>query len=189
MTIGSILLGLALLVGVGLFVTRPVFVHDPHRRHRMSQRKSLTLQKEAILTQIRALDFDFETGKVAEDEYQGQREAFMTEAADLLKRIDALDERFLETDAVIEDQPEAEQPTVESKPEPEFDEIEAAIARRRAKEAPAVPAPKAVAPRKKATVTPARATGAFCPQCGQPADADDRFCAYCGHQLAEPQHA
>jgi len=205
MTIGSILLGLALLIGVGLFVTRPVFVHDPHRQRRISQRKALTLQKEAILTEIRALDFDFETGKVVEDEYQQQREAFVAEAAELLKRIDVLDERFLETEEPAAEEPAAEEPTADelavqqpsaaepapqSRPEPEFDEIEAAIARRRAKAPPDAPAPKPVAPRQKASAATGRASsGGFCPQCGQPADADDRFCAYCGHQLAEPQHA
>lgn len=203
MTIGSILLGLALLIGVGLFVTRPVFVHDRHRHRRMSQRKALTLQKEAILMEIRALDFDFETGKVAEDEYQQQREAYVAEAAELLKRIDVLDERFLETEEpaaeefaaeefaaeeLAAEEPAAGQPAPQSRPEPEFDEIEAAIARRRANAEPVAPAPMPVAPRQKATAGRA-SDGGFCPQCGQPADEDDRFCAYCGHQLAEPQHA
>ncbi|MGD8855644.1 MAG: hypothetical protein PVG33_04895, partial [Chloroflexota bacterium] len=154
MTIGSILLGVALLVGVGLFVTRPIFVHDPQRRRRMSQRKALTLQKEAILTEIRALDFDYETGKVAEEEYRQGREAYVAEAAELLQRIDALDERFLDTEATpaeeqpAAEQPAAEQPKVAGQPELEFDEIEAAIARRRGKAAPAAaPAPKATRPK------------------------------------------
>jgi hypothetical protein len=196
MTIGSILLGVALLVGVGLFVTRPIFVHDPQRRRRMSQRKALTLQKEAILTEIRALDFDYETGKVAEEEYRQGREAYVAEAAELLQRIDALDERFLDTEATpaaeqpAAEQPAAEQPKVAGQPELEFDEIEAAIARRRGKAAPAAaPAPKATRPKQKARVGSGQAGGGFCPQCGQPADPDDRFCAFCGHQLTEPQHA
>ena len=191
MTIGSILLGVALLVGVGLFVTRPIFVHDPQRRRRMSQRKALTLQKEAILTEIRALDFDYETGKVAEEEYRQGREAYVAEAAELLQRIDALDERFLDTEATpAAEQPAAEQPKVAGQPELEFDEIEAAIARRRGKAAPAAaPAPKATRPKQKAGVGSGQAGGGFCPQCGQPADPDDRFCAFCGHQLTEPQHA
>jgi hypothetical protein len=187
MTIGSILLGVALLVGVGLFVTRPVFVHDPQRRRRMSKRKALTLQKEATLTEIQSLDFDYETGKVADDEYQQQREAYVAEAAELLKQIDALDERFLETEAA----PEAVQPAADSSPASELDEIEAAIARRRASAAPdAPPAPAAVAPEQKAAAASGQPGAAsFCPQCGQPADVEDRFCAYCGHQLPQPQHA
>ncbi len=189
MTIGSLLLGLALLVGVGLFVTRPVFRRDPQRRRRMSQRRALTLQKEAVLTEIRALDFDYETGKVSEEEYQQQREAKVAEAAELLQRIDALDERFLETDTAPAT---ADQPAAESQLDRKLDEIEAAIARRRAKAPPAraVPAPAATEAYQKTTVAPAKVSGdSFCPQCGQPADANDRFCAYCGHRLAQPQHA
>ncbi|MGD2077375.1 MAG: zinc ribbon domain-containing protein [Chloroflexota bacterium] len=174
MTFGSLLLGLALLVGVGLFVTRPIFTRDPHRKRRMSERKALLLQKEAVLTEIRALDFDYETGKVSDEEYQQQREAYLEDAAELLKHIDEIDERYLETEKT---------PLPAEQPQSEFDEIEAAIARRRgmaAKSAPAQKAPLAAS---------SAARGNFCPQCGEAADADDRFCAYCGHQLAEPQHA
>ena len=174
MTIGSILLGLALLVAVGLFVTRPLFVRDPHRRRRMSERQALQAQKEAILVDIRDLDFDYETGKVQEADYREQREAYIAEATDLLMRIDQLDEAFLETAAEPEPGPQAE---------PEYDAIEAAIAaRRRAKTKP-VAAPESPAP------TGENGRSQFCPQCGQPADAGDRFCAHCGHQLALTQHA
>ena len=95
MTIGSILLGLALLVMVGLFVTRPLFVRDPHRRRRMSERQALEAQKEAVLVEIRNLDFDYETGKVPEADYREQREAYIGEATELLMRIDQLDESQL----------------------------------------------------------------------------------------------
>ncbi len=174
MTIGSILLGLALLVGVGLFVTRPLFVRDPHRRRRMNEYQALQAQKEAVLVEIRALDFDYETGKVAEEEYQLQREAYVTEAAELLMQIDALNESYLETEPAA---------APERKARPADDEIEAAIARRRAKVAAASSKPK------KASPDGRLADGGFCPQCGQPADAGDRFCAHCGHQLIQPQHA
>lgn len=180
MTIGSILLGLALLVAVGLYVTRPLYAGDRRRRRRMSERKSLTVQKEAILTEIRALDFDYETGKVSEGEYRQQREAYVEEAAELLMRIDALDEQYLESDVA---------PAPDSQPTAEYDEIEAAIARRRAKRALA-PSRETAEPVAEATFAAGKvARGSFCPQCGEAADAGDRFCAYCGHQLAEAQHA
>jgi hypothetical protein len=31
--------------------------------------------------------------------------------------------------------------------------------------------------------------GGFCPQCGQPTDVGDRFCAACGHRLSGRQPA
>ncbi|UCG26298.1 MAG: zinc ribbon domain-containing protein [Chloroflexota bacterium] len=173
MTIGSIFLGLALLVVIGLFVTRPLFFRDPHPRRRMCERQALLAQKEAVLVEIRSLDFDYETGKVLEVDYQEQREAYIEQATDLLMRIDQLDEAFLEA---------AGEPDPDLQAKPEYDAIEAAIARRRAK-TKAVSEPDAP--------IPARENGHshFCPQCGQPADAGDRFCAHCGHQLAHPQHA
>ena len=176
MTIGSILLGLALFVAVGLFVTRPLFGRDPRRRRRMSEYRALLTEKEAILVEIRALDFDYETGKIDEADYGQQREAYVTEAADLLMRIDALDETYLETGT----------PADRRQPEAEFDEIEAAIARRRTTPA-AVPAAAKVAA--KADVHSQNGHSNFCPQCGEPADAGDRFCAHCGQQLTQPQHA
>lgn len=178
MTIGSLLLGLALLVGVGLFVTRPIFAGDPHRKRRMSERKALVLQKEAVLTEIHALDFDYETGKISEEEYDQQREVYLEDAAELLKRIDAIDEKYLEIE---------EAPLPADQPQTEFDEIEAAIASRRARATKPVPTP--VPTQKAPPAASSTARGNFCPQCGEAADADDRFCAYCGHQLAEPQHA
>jgi len=189
MTIGSILLGMALLLLVGLFVTRPLFSRDPHRQRRMSEQKSLSVQKEAVLIEIQTLDFDYETGKITDADYDKQREAYMDEAAELLMRLDALDENYLESEAV---------PATEGQPEAGYDEIEAAIARRRAKAAapPAPVAPAPAAPVSAAAVAGDKAAGGsqtaggnFCPQCGESADAGDRFCAYCGHQLAEAQHA
>ena len=173
MTIGSIFLGLALLVVIGLFVTRPLFVRDPHRRRRMSERQALLAQKEAVLVEIRSLDFDYETGKVPESDYQEQREAYIGEATDLMMRIDQLDEAYLET---------AGEPDPALQAESQYDPIEAAIARRRVK-TEAVPEPEAPIPAGE------NGRSSFCPQCGQPADAGDRFCAHCGHQLAQPQHA
>jgi len=183
MTIGSILLGLALLGLVALYVTRPLYTVDRHRRRQMSERKSLVLQKEAVLTEIQALDFDYETGKVDKGEYQQQREAYIQEAANLLMRIDALDDKYLEGATV---------PAPDGRPEGEFDEIEAAIARRRAAAAPMPSAStnESAAPVYEETATTSGTSGgSFCPQCGKAADAGDRFCAYCGHQLAEAQHA
>ena len=177
MTIGSILLGLALLVIVGLFVTRPLFVRDPHRRRRMSERQALQAQKEAVLVEISSLDFDYETGKVQEADYREQREAYIAEATELLMRIDELDEAYLKT---------ADEAEPDQQPEQEYDAIEAAIARRRAKTKPA-PAPESSIPASDSVGENGRRN--FCPQCGQPADAGDRFCAHCGHQLAQPQHA
>ena len=73
MTIGSILLGAALLILVGLYVARPLMAPSPATRRRESRYSELLAAKESYLIQIRNLDFDFQTGKLPEEIYQKQR--------------------------------------------------------------------------------------------------------------------
>ena len=69
-----------------------------------------------------------------------------------------------------------------------FGSIEAAVARLRV----TVPAVAAEVATEVVGEEPARAGNGqakFCPQCGQPADPDDKFCAHCGYRLPQPQAA
>ena len=145
MTAGSILLGLALLILVGLFLARPFLVPRQRPSH-LSQRQRQLAQKEAIIAQIRDIDFDHQTGKLPDDIYQPQREYLIDQAAQLLQTLDAQ----------APNAPFIDDPAIEAA-------IEAAVAQRR---------------------QPPLSTVRFCPQCGQPVDADDNFCAACGYQLA-----
>ena len=157
MTIGSILLGVALLILVVLFLARP-FVQRASLTHLpRTDRQRLLARKEAILTQILALEFDYETGKVPAEVYQPQREAMVDEAAVVLQELDALPP-VGRVDA----------------------EIEAAIAQLRGQTAIATPpvAVPAVVP-----ATGKNGHGRFCTQCGSPIDPGDKFCARCGHKL------
>lgn len=146
------------------------------------KREQLEAEKEQILAQIRALDFDHETGKLPETEYQRTRERLMVEAAALLQQMDDL------------------APAGEARPaEGGADEIEAAIAERRKQRAAAdIEAAVAqrrtqsqgIASRQRAVLVAAgnghgdeTAGRAFCPQCGQPHDESDSFCAFCGQKL------
>ncbi len=49
----------------------------------------LQAQHEAILIAVRDLDFDYQTGKLSEDDYLAQRESLMQRGVDILKQIDA----------------------------------------------------------------------------------------------------
>ena len=114
MTAGSILLGVALLILVGLFIARP-FLRPQGREAAPSQRQQLLQQKEALLDQIQALDFDHETGKIPTKLHEYQREQLMQQATAVLQALD--------TTAVIN---------------PKLDnEIEAAVARLRKQPRPA----------------------------------------------------
>lgn len=88
-TIGSILLGLALLIVVALFLLRP-FLKTPPQAEAVSQRQELLVRKGAIMEAIRALDFDHDTGKLPDEEYEQQRAALMSEAAATLKALDEM---------------------------------------------------------------------------------------------------
>ena len=90
MAAGSILLGLALLIVVGLFLARPLLIAQPQKTKSLARRQQLEQEKEAYLNQIRALDFDHETGKIPSDVYEEQRAILVKEAAVILKTLDEI---------------------------------------------------------------------------------------------------
>ena len=97
MTTGSILISIALLLVVGLFVARPFLLPTTPPKP-ISKREQLEAEKEALLARIRALDFDAETDKQADEEWQGEREFLMQKAAGVLRQLDEVED----TDAAIE---------------------------------------------------------------------------------------
>lgn len=171
-TIGSVLLGLALLLIVGLFLARPIILAArPQTQRPLTPREQLRQRKEALLEEIRTVDFDHETGKLPDDVYEQQRAYLVAETAAVLQQLDAL-----ETAA-----PAA---TATSDADPVYSEIEAAVARLRQR--PAV-APTATATR----AAPQAANGqtVYCTSCGKPLDPGDKFCAYCGQPVRAVQPA
>lgn len=156
MTLGSILLSVALLVVVGTFIARPVLLRQltPTAKPQ-TPRQALLAQKEALLEQIRTLEFDYETGKVTEADYQAERQSLVVQAAEALQGLDQLNASS----------------TVD-------DEIESAIASLRQ----TTTEPKAIEPVPPEATTAPKATkqAKFCHQCGEKRDTNDKFCAYCG---------
>ncbi|MCB8976871.1 MAG: zinc ribbon domain-containing protein [Ardenticatenaceae bacterium] len=174
MAIGSILVGVALLVLVGIFIARP-FLRPQERPVALTEQQQLLEEKEAILDQIQALDFDHETGKIPTEVHALQRERLMAEATAVLQELDAAGGDPTYVFAEAEDMAS---PDVTPSLDVDTDiEIEAAIARMRQQRSQA-PVAAAVAA---ATVSNGHAR--FCPQCGTPIDPGDRFCAHCGHNL------
>jgi len=174
MTTGSILIGLALVILVGLFVAQPLLMPEERRQRRSrSPRQTLLLQKEALLEEVRALDFDFDTGKIPAEVYEPQRAELVAAAAAVLAQLDNLGT----TTAVS---PAAPSPATGGAPEA----IEQAIARRR-QQAPADEIEQVIARRRSRpqTAVPTNGQTNFCPQCGRAVDPGDKFCVVCGHQL------
>ncbi len=169
MAIGSILLGVALLALVGLFVARP-FLRTHDGEAALTEQQLLLEEKEHLLDQIQALDFDHETGKIPTEVHAFQRAKLMEQATAVLQAIDAAGGAPQLAPASDEDAVDVDI------------EIEAAIARMRRQRGQKT-APPASAPASTTVAAPANGHARFCPQCGTPTDPGDKFCAHCGHNL------
>src|SRR5690349_19145383 len=121
MDLGSLFLIFAVVVLVGLFVSRP-FLDQRLRSSRRAKtsvdeaehrRSSLLAERDRILTALQELDFDHALGKIPEEEYPAQRAAYLHQGAEVLRELDTF------------------QPNKASAPAAE-DRLEAAIAARRA---------------------------------------------------------
>lgn len=91
MDLGSVFLGIALLLIVTIILARPLLeraastVSDAERRLSMYQ-----AERDRILNRLQELDMDFTMGKILESDYQNERRGLMQEGADVLREIDAL---------------------------------------------------------------------------------------------------
>ncbi len=79
MEIGSVLFGLALAIMAAVLVTDP-FLRRQARKSRAPGPRARELRHSALLA-IRDLDFDHQTGKVVEEDYQAWRASLLEEAA------------------------------------------------------------------------------------------------------------
>jgi hypothetical protein len=169
MDIGSILLILALLLLVGLFVSRPLFERRAtavtESEHQIS---ALLAERDRILTALGELDFDHDLGKIPADEYPVQRDRLLKNGAQILRQIDAFQgETSSSEDSAspwetasqepVEEALHASPPSAISEAD---EELEALIATRR-------------------RVRQDKASG-FCHECGGPIQKSDRFCPKCG---------
>ncbi|NHZ72666.1 MAG: zinc-ribbon domain-containing protein [Aquificales bacterium] len=162
MSIGSILLGLSLLILVGLILAQPFLAQKEREPRPRSRKQQLLMQKEALLEEIRALDFEYETSKLPEDTYQAQRDELMVVTTETLKALDELG--------------------TEAPADAAAAQIEAAINRVRAQRQSSGQMDAAVS----ATAVPSNGQAQFCSECGTKVDAGDKFCAACGNKIAIP---
>lgn len=173
MDLGSILLGVALLLGVAFIVARPLLDRAEPGAPEPGQAETLLFEQDRVLSALRDLDFDHATGKLPDDDYAAQRARLVAEGTAVLKQLDAW------TPSAASAAPAT----------PDLDaELEAAIARRRSRPAPA----PAAAPRQReaeieAAVAKRRQAARFCSQCGQPLQPGDRFCGACGAAVKAEQ--
>lgn len=104
MDLGSLFIFLALLILVGLYVSRPFFesksmsevnldsVHPnktPVNAEDEHQLSALMAERDRILLAIQELDFDATLGKIPEEDYPSQRQALLSKGAEVLRQLDA----------------------------------------------------------------------------------------------------
>lgn len=153
MDLGSILLGLAVLILVAAFVLRPVLQPSPAGPPPDSRHLSeLQAERDRILDLLREMDLDSTMGKLLPEDYRVQREALAMRGAVVLRQIDESGGSALE--------PAGQDPSVDSEAE-----LEAAVRRLRSRQ------------------SDGKARDQFCGQCGAGLQAGDRFCANCGEPV------
>lgn len=175
MDLGSVMLILALALGVGIFVSLPFTHHDVKKKLVADNaglnssdhlRSSLLAERDRVLVALQELDFDQALGKIPAEDYPVQRAALMSSGADILRQLDEL------------------QPEISNGISAE-DRLEAAVAARRAdmRRAPSNgddSIEQAIAARRRERQD---RSGGFCPSCGSPVLNSDKFCSRCGFTL------
>jgi hypothetical protein len=170
MDIGAIFLLLALLLLVGLFVAQPYFERRA-RRVTPEERElsALMAERDQVINALQELDFDYTLGKIPTEDYPSQRTSLLQKGANLLRELDTRQAGTHDQDA-------------ESR-------LEAVIAARRADAGQAAnPARPGVDDELESLIAARRSvrkdkTGGFCPKCGKPILASDRFCPNCGNTI------
>ena len=157
----------SIIVGVGLFAVSIVYVILPFRQNQLKMTTTLgphTTQKgqrEAVLSALRELDFDFRTGKISEEDYTPLRTQLMAEAA-----------QYMETE------------------EKEAEQLEALIRTRRAAQKQGLKCEHCDAPIRAGQRFCSKCGSAIhyeqCPSCGKKIQTGDLFCSACGNKIQTP---
>ena len=94
----SLIMGVILVALSIFFVLWPLFsvTREDETNALANRRNTLMEQREAIYATIRDLDFDYETGKLAEDIYRSQRNSWVERGVEVLRAVDQLKQQFSE---------------------------------------------------------------------------------------------
>jgi len=102
MSIGGLLAFLVLILLVVAYVGAPFvakYRNQSSTENIQHQRDRVLVYYERVITNVRDLEEDFATGKIAHNEYQSERELWAQRGVELLKLLDSLDaqESLIET--------------------------------------------------------------------------------------------
>lgn len=159
MDLAAIILTFGVLFLVGMYLYKP-FLRGYGRRVTQQEHELSTLmaERDRVLSSLQELDFDFNLGKIPEEDYPAQRTSLLQKGADVLRKIDSLTAKY---DLSREEAKPSKKPRAKEKVTDES--LESMIAaRRKARKG---------------------SFDGFCPKCGKPVMAADRFCPSCGKSL------
>jgi len=170
METAAILLTLGVLILVGLYLYAPLLERRARRVTREEHELStLMAERDRVVNALQELDFDFQLGKIPEEEYPTQRALLLQKGADILKNIDSFSPARPgssgndDTESRLEKAIAARRADGSSQAKPSDDEIESMIvARRKGRK---------------------NKSAGFCSHCGKPVLASDRFCPSCGKAI------
>lgn len=158
MELGAIFVGLAMLVASVPYLARPF----QEKQFKSKQQPAVCLtpdeERQAVLSALRDLDFDFSTGKVSEEDYSALRAQLVTEAA-----------TYIRSEKSIADE-----------------QIEIMIQARKASQSnirKCSNCGNTVEPNSRFCSQCGTAAGNICPSCAKPIQDGDRFCNTCGTKL------
>jgi len=176
MEIGAFFLLLAIVIIVVIFIAQPYIDERKHKtlvteaipaREKETHISALYAERDRLILALQELEFDYQLGKIPDEDYPGQRNYLLQKGVQVIKKLDEIGGVQHEGDqearivSVIR-----ERQSVEKKQSGRIvkdADIEAMIASRR---------------RMKAT-TP----DSFCTQCGNPISNTDKFCSRCGNTV------
>jgi rRNA maturation endonuclease Nob1 len=90
MGIGTILIGLALLIIVGVVIVSPLLEQRRPAIMPPTPREALELERESTLRAIREIDLDYRTHKLNEEDYKALRMQQVAHGAQVLRELDDL---------------------------------------------------------------------------------------------------
>jgi hypothetical protein len=146
----------------------PVWVED-------DDLSELISRKDATLRSIKSLEFDYQVGKISEEDYQLFNQRLRRQAIAYIQQIEKLAPQTAELDAALEAEIASLRRTVAG-------DVDENVVEPAASE-PAPAAPSAPQPVSQPAAESTNNTARFCPGCGQPVGANHRFCTNCGAQL------
>lgn len=88
MDIGSLLFGLALLLIIVFVAAQPLLERPAAPGGSTSTLEPLQAERDAVLTALRDLDFDYSTGKITAEDHGAQRAALVQRGVQVLRALD-----------------------------------------------------------------------------------------------------